>query len=473
MHTAIHLTQTLLHLDILPAEQAEGLAKVGAQQFPDAKTLAADLIRRGWLTPFQANQLLHGRGEELLLGAYVLLERIGEGAMGQVFKARQAALGRVVAIKMLRKERVANPDAVRRFQREVRAAAAFSHPNFVVLYDADAHNGIPFFVMEFVTGSDLSRLVKARGPLPIATACDYVRQAAEGLAFAHARGLVHRDIKPSNLFLCDTQVVKILDLGLARLDEAVEEPALTQDGKILGTPDYIAPEQAVNSRTADARADLYSLGCTLFALLTARVPFPGGGSIMERLMQHQTLEPTPIEQLRPEVPEAVRDVLRRLIRRRPEDRMQSAAELVTALQALDLRATTATYAARETMVERWYYRHGGETVGPLSAGEIKAHARAGRLAADDGIWPEGVPGTHWVRAELVIGAAAFAASGPTPGWLKDVAALERARAKPPAPSAAPRPRWLDEPAAVEPAPPTLAPAELPDWIDDIRRREGG
>lgn len=475
MNTATEFTQALLHLGILTAEQGKSLSAVDVQHFPDARTLAAELIRREWLTPFQANQLLLGRGKELIFGAYVLLERLGEGAMGLVFKARDRVGGRVVALKMLRKERAANPGGVRRFQREVRAAAALTHRNFVLLYDANVRHVIPFFAMEYVVGSDLGRLVKAGGPLPIATACNYARQAAEGLAFAHARGLVHRDIKPSNLFRCDDGVIKILDLGLARLDEVTDEPSLTQDGKILGTPDYIAPEQAVNSRKVDARADLYSLGCTLFYLLAGHVPFPNGNTIMERLMQHQTVDPVPIERHRADVPQGVRDLLRRLICRRPEDRLQSADELVTALRSLEARPepTNPTQTPRGTLVERWYYRHAGTTVGPLSVGEVREHARAGRLAADDAVWPEGAPGTHSVRADLLVDAAAFATAGPIPRWLNDVATLERAAAKPPPASTAPQPGWLKDVADVEKPAAPAASSEAPDWLDDIRRKEGG
>ena len=165
------------------------------------RRLAGELIRRGWLTPYQVNQLLQGRGRELLLGSYVLLERLGEGGMGQVFKARNWKLGQVVALKLIRKERIDDPDAVRRFQREIRAAAQLDHPNIVLAFDADEVGGTHLLVMEYVEGTDLAKLVKQDGPLPVDKACDYIRQAALGLQHAHERGLVHRDIKPHNLLL--------------------------------------------------------------------------------------------------------------------------------------------------------------------------------------------------------------------------------------------------------------------------------
>ncbi|HZT81193.1 MAG TPA: serine/threonine-protein kinase, partial [Gemmataceae bacterium] len=283
---------------------------------------------------FQINQLFLGRGPELVVGSYVLLERLGEGGMGQVFKARHRLLGRVVALKIIRKEWLARPEVVRRFHREIQAAAQLSHPNIVLAYDADQVGDAHFFAMEYVEGADLSKLVRQRGPLPAAEACDYVRQAALGLQHAHERGMVHRDIKPGNLLLTRSGVVKVLDMGLARFrSAAVEESsggALTQDGAVMGTVDYIAPEQAMNSRGVDIRADIYSLGCTLYHLLAGRPPFPDGSSL-EKLLKHRLEEPVPVERLRPEVPPGVAAVVRRLMAKRPEDRYPTPAEAAAAL----------------------------------------------------------------------------------------------------------------------------------------------
>jgi formylglycine-generating enzyme required for sulfatase activity/tRNA A-37 threonylcarbamoyl transferase component Bud32 len=330
------LVDTLRQHRLLDPKQLEELTSLQAR-FPDPKALAKELIQRGWLSPYQANQLLNGKGQELVLGQYILLERLGEGGMGQVFKARHRMLGRISAIKLIRKERLESPDAVRRFQREVRSAAALSHPNIVRAYDADEIAGTHLMVMEYIEGAiDLAKLVKKNGPLPVQQACEYIRQAALGLQHAHEKGMVHRDIKPANLILTDRgKTVKILDMGLARLDhpgadDDDKSSTMTQEGTVMGTPDYIAPEQALDTHTVDIRADLYSLGCAFYYLLTGRVPFPGG-TLIQKINKHQFEEPMPIEKVRPEVPPEVAKVVRKLMAKKPVDRYQTPAEVATAL----------------------------------------------------------------------------------------------------------------------------------------------
>ncbi len=320
-----------------PAQLEEVTARLQAR-FPEAKALARELLQRNWLTAFQANYLLQGRGQELLLGSYVLMERLGEGGMGQVFKARNWKLGRVVAIKLIRPERLTSDLAVQRFHREVRAAAALVHPNIVLAYDADQIGDIHFLVMEFIDGAiDLARLVKKKGPLPVAQACDAIRQAALGLQHAHEQGLVHRDIKPHNLLLtADGSRIKILDMGLARLSTPPGDNTsntMTQEGVVMGTPDYIAPEQAMQSHTVDIRADLYSLGCTFYQLLTGIVPF-SGDSMMEKLIKHQLQDAEPLEKYRSDVPPAVVGVVRKLMAKKPEDRYQTPVEVAAVLEGI-------------------------------------------------------------------------------------------------------------------------------------------
>jgi WD40 repeat protein/serine/threonine protein kinase len=327
----------LRQLHLLESDQLDQLARPPLSSHGKPRELAGELIRLGWLTPYQANQLLQGHGASLLLGSYVLLQRLGEGGMGQVFKARNWKLGRVVALKVIRKEWLTNEAAVRRFRREILAAAQLSHPNIVHALDADEVAGSQLLVMEYVEGTDLKALLQKNGPLPIDRACEYARQTALALQHAHERGLVHRDVKPANLLVSpDGQTLKVLDLGLARLQ--FPETAggdvttdLTGEGTVLGTADYVAPEQAEGASHVDVRADLYSLGCSLYQMLTGQVPFPGG-NFMQKAFRHKMEEPTPVERLRPDVSPALAAIVRRLMAKRPEDRYQTPAEAAFALQ---------------------------------------------------------------------------------------------------------------------------------------------
>jgi serine/threonine-protein kinase len=328
---------------LLTKGQLDVLTRELLPRFRDARALARELIRRDWMTPYQANMLCSGRAQDLILGPYILMERLGEGGMGQVFKARHRKLNRVVALKVMRRDKLGNTEAIRRFFREVQAAAVLSHPNIVAAYDAGEVGKTYFLAMEYVEGRDLGKVVKQDGPLPVKVACDYIRQVALGLQHAHEKGLVHRDIKPSNLVVqaSGSQAehgprVKILDMGLARVEAPAggeESGTLTQAHAVLGTPDFIAPEQARNSRDADTRSDLYSLGCTFHFILTGEVPFPAEAP-MEKLLKHY-LEAAPmVESLRPGVPPAVGRVVRRLMAKAPEQRYQTPAELAAVLAAL-------------------------------------------------------------------------------------------------------------------------------------------
>jgi eukaryotic-like serine/threonine-protein kinase len=319
-----------------PAQLAEVTGPL-ARSFPNLKGLAGELIRRGWLTPLQVNQIFQGRARDLLLESYVLLERLGEGGMGQVFKARNWKLNRLVALKIIRKERLNNLEIVRRFEREVRVSAQLNHPNVVHAYDCGERGNRHFYVMEYVDGINLAQLVRRDGPLSVDLACECIRQAALGLQHAFERGLVHRDIKPHNLLLTKSSggqnIIKILDMGLARLELGDEYGTMTQEGAVLGTLDYIAPEQARNAHLADTRADLYSLGCTLHFLLTGQPPF-AGGTPTEKLLKHQFQPPPSIQKLRPEVPASLAEVLTRLLAKQPEQRYQTPAETAAALASL-------------------------------------------------------------------------------------------------------------------------------------------
>ena len=328
------LAEALRRLPLLQPRQQEELPRL-QDQFPEARALAGELIRRDWLTPYQANQLFRGHGRDLVLGSYVLLGRLGEGSMGQVFKARHLRMDRVVAIKVIHRDRLGEAKAVRRFQREVRAAARLDHPNVVHAYDAGQAGSLHYFVMEYIEGTDLHRLVGRQGPLPVAQACEYVRQAALGLQHVHEKGLIHRDVKPHNLMRTPAGRIKVLDVGLVRQTEPATDSsvAMTRKGVVLGTVNFLAPEQAASPGAADARADLYSLGCTFYYLLSGRVPFPEG-SLVEKLLKHQREEPVPLGQARPGLPLGVAAVVRRLMAKSPEDRYRTAADLAATLDAL-------------------------------------------------------------------------------------------------------------------------------------------
>jgi serine/threonine-protein kinase len=331
------LLESLRQCRALNAGQLDELTRTVLPRYhTDPRGLVGELLERRWLTQFQVNRLLAGRGSDLLLESYVLLDRIGEGGMGEVFKARNK-FDKIVALKLIRKDLLTNATAVGRFRREIEATAQLDHPNIIRETDAGETEAGLFIVMDYVKGIDLGKLVRERGPLPPPVACDYIRQAARGLQHAHEKGLIHRDIKPGNLLRAnDGHVIKILDLGLARLQERADgvlspddRPALTQLGVIVGTVDFLAPEQARDSRRVDARADLYSLGCTFFYLLTGQPPFPGGTPV-EKLLRHAQ-EPPPAL---PQMPPAVMAVIHRLMAKKPEDRYQTAAEVVAALDEL-------------------------------------------------------------------------------------------------------------------------------------------
>jgi serine/threonine protein kinase len=322
---------SLRELHLLDAAQQAELDRDLGKRWRDPKDLARELFRRGWLTAYQVNQLNRGKGQELVLGSYVLLEPLGAGGMGQVFKARHRTLDRLCALKVIRKERVASAEAVSRFLREGKAAARLLHPNIITIFDADQAGGVYFLAMELIEGTDLAKLVAKQGPLPLAQACSYVQQAALGLQHAHEQGLVHRDVKPHNLMLkADGSQVKVLDLGLALIAAGPRVTTLTETGVCMGTPAFMAPEQAMNAHTADIRSDIYSLGCTLFYLLTARPPFTGATAV-QVLAGHLQGE---IPALTPAVagaPPELDVVLRRMLAKKPEDRLQTPAEAAETL----------------------------------------------------------------------------------------------------------------------------------------------
>lgn len=303
-----------------------------------AKPIARHLVDTGKLTRFQAQKLLSGRTDGFILGQYRVLEELGRGGMGRVYKAVHQTMGRFVALKLLAPDLTKTDRAKELFQREVKAAARLNHPNIVTAYDANQAGDRFFLVMEYVDGPNLSQLVREQGPLPVEQACEYIRQVAVGLDYAHDMGLIHRDVKPSNLLVQQTTAgpqVKILDFGLALVrggDVATGESVPGAANTVLGTPDYVSPEQARNQFKVDGRSDLYSLGCTFYFLLTGEPPFVGG-TALEKMVRHTSDAPVSVQTKRPEVPEPVAAVVHKLLAKNPKWRYQKAGELAADLAA--------------------------------------------------------------------------------------------------------------------------------------------
>src|SRR5262245_20755913 len=378
--TVVNMMDALRSSQLLDADQLHDVHQNISTRFDKPVDLARELVARGWLTRYQAQQLLQGHGSQLELGAYRLLERLGEGGMGQVYKALHQPMNRIVALKIVRPELLQDPRTLKRFRREVQAAAQLSHPNIVTVFDADQVGNLHFLAMEFIDGEDLADIVRETGPLPVSMACDYIRQAALGLQHAHERGIVHRDIKPSNLLVTRShpeRVVKILDMGLARpvkvdFGNQKQKSSVTIDGTVVGTPDFMAPEQAKSSNSVDHRADIYSLGCTFYFLLTARMPFPDVLP-MEKLIKHQLEHPYPVELLRNDVPGPVLQVLQAMLAKSPAERPESA-DVAAALSPFCMGATHVPSASDQSQTTQFKApslgRPDSEPIDPVPAGTV-------------------------------------------------------------------------------------------------------
>ncbi|MFN7736685.1 MAG: protein kinase domain-containing protein [Pirellula sp.] len=314
----------------------------------DASTVSAakELVRQGKLTSFQAQFVLAGRARGLMLGPYLVLDKIGQGGMGNVYRARHQRMNRIVAIKVLNLQGQLSSELTKRFERETRAAAKLIHPNIVTAFDAGEEGKTHFLVMEYVDGQDLKTLIDRKGPLSIRDAIDYTIQAAQGLQYAHEQNIIHRDIKPANLLLDQSGCVKVLDMGLARIGEGanVEDwttNGLTADGTVMGTMDYMSPEQGTDTRTADVRSDIYSLGCTLYTLLTREPMYPGG-SLFQKITAHRESLIPSVRTKRSDVPVALEQVITRMVAKKPSDRPQSMAAVIDQLKMVLARPADST-----------------------------------------------------------------------------------------------------------------------------------
>jgi serine/threonine-protein kinase len=320
---------------ILSERQFEKLeANVAEGDYPpEPAELASRLVKDRLLTEYQARQVLKGKSQRLVFGRYVILDFLGKGGMGKVYKAWHRMMGRVVALKILDPRYVANTQSLARFKREMQLVGRLDHPNVVRAFDADRIGEYHFIAMEYAAGQTLEELLRERGALPPADVVFFASQAADGLAHAHERGVLHRDIKPSNLMLTDTRKLKILDFGLGTLLQKEELPtALTAAGITVGTPDYISPEQARMVKL-DGRSDLYSLGCSMYHLISGQLPFKGESS-MDCIIGRITGQAVPISEVRPGLPPRLIQTIEKLMATNPDDRYQTAQEAAAALRRM-------------------------------------------------------------------------------------------------------------------------------------------
>jgi len=320
------IDELLSHPLLDETQQAEARTRFRPDE--PADQVARAVVELGWLTAYQAAAVLRGRGRDLVVGSYTIRRPLGAGGMGQVYEAWHSLLGKAYALKVIHPDRLNDPDAITRFEREIRAVARLTHPNIVAVHHADRYEEAYYLAMELVAGSTLEKIIAERGRLPIPDACDAARQAADGLQHIHEQNLVHRDIKPSNLIRSLSGTTKILDLGLALL---ASNTTLTANGRaLIGTVDYIAPEQITAPHGSDIRADIYSLGCTLYHALTGQVLFPDAHPCARPYL-HQTQAPTPVAELRPDVPPRLVEVLGRMLAKNRDERFATPGEVAAAL----------------------------------------------------------------------------------------------------------------------------------------------
>jgi serine/threonine protein kinase len=298
----------------------------------DPGAVADHLVRGGHLSRFQSRKILRGHWRGLILGPYQILAPVGRGGAGTVYLARDYRTGELIALKILPRDSAEKRQRAR-FRREMQLSRRVDHPHVASTYSAGKIDGIYYIAMEFIPGKSLYRLVQAQGPLEVSRAARLMGEVAAGLEHAHSQGLIHRDLKPSNIMVTPHDHAKVLDLGMAMIEgeEVADVRVVGGKGYILGTMDYIAPEQTADAAAVDRRADIYSLGCTLYYAITGRPPFPGGTS-REKIQRQRTEEPESLLDLKPTIPVGFVLLVRKMMAKDPDDRPATAAEVVRQLR---------------------------------------------------------------------------------------------------------------------------------------------
>lgn len=373
------LKATLTETELVSAAQLDSLlADLPEDDLPaDGEALLRLLIAQEIITFYQGQVLLRGKGRSLRLGKYLIQNKLGQGGMGMVFHAKHVSMKREVALKVVSGKVASNSELMQRFQREVQATAKLHHPNIVVAHDASEDRGTAYLVMEYIEGKDLSAIVKKKGPLTISQAINMIRQTALGLEYAHAQGVIHRDIKPSNLFLDHSGNLKILDMGLARFEDE-EAAELTATGAVMGTIDYMAPEQALSTKDANAQSDVYSLGCTLWYLLLAK-PMYGGESMIAKVLAHRS-QPTPsLLDEREDFPEELQAIFEKMVAKKPENRYASMSELLADLDKFksgdsELTAFKSSFTSDEDQLDEFLELTGAAAAPPQGAAKTKSRS---------------------------------------------------------------------------------------------------
>ncbi|UUO08512.1 serine/threonine protein kinase [Blastopirellula sp. J2-11] len=401
----------LIHPTQFENAVAELRAENGGQLPEDVEKVADYFVTKNYITTWHREKILQGKYKGFFLSKYKLLGHLGTGGMSSVYLGEHTVMQRKVAIKVLPRNRVKDSSYLGRFHLEAQAAAQLDHPNIVRAFDVDNEGDTHYIVMEYVPGCDLQILVRENGPLEIETAAEYIAQAAEALEHAHQRGLIHRDIKPANLLLDTSGVVKVLDMGLARFtrDDATSLTLANQES-VLGTADYLSPEQAVNSHKVDGRADLYSLGCSLYFLLAGHPPFPEG-SLAQRIAKHQTIAPEKIRKVRPNCPASLAKICEKLMMKKPEQRYQSAKEVGEVLRNWLQQRSNGAEEELTAVADEMELRQLRNEEGKSSVITPPSMPRVAELLEDGGESNSGILNSETVRGQRVETDAGLSSAG--------------------------------------------------------------